>query len=39
MLSRAQLDVRAEEDWHMPIESFQYLVILFRVNTVFIFNT
>ena len=29
----------AEEDWHMPIESFQYLIIcIFRVNTNFIFN-
>ena len=27
----------AEEDWHMSIESFQYFIILFRVNQVFIF--
>ena len=27
----------AEEDWHMPIESFQYFIILFRVNQVFTF--
>ena len=27
----------AEEDWHMPIESSQYLIILFRVNQVFTF--
>ena len=29
----------AEEDWNMPIESFQYLIIFFRVDTVFIFST
>ena len=30
----------AEEDWHMPIESIHYLIILlFRVNSVFIFHT
>ena len=28
---------RPEEDWHMPIESFQYFIILFRVNQVFTF--
>ena len=28
----------AEEDWHMPIEIFQYFIILFRVNQVFTFN-
>ena len=27
----------AEEDWHMPIESSQYFIILFRVNQVFTF--
>ena len=27
----------AEEDWHMPIESYQYFIILFRVNQVFTF--
>ena len=27
----------AEEDWHMPIESSQYFIILFRVNKVFTF--
>ena len=27
----------AEEDWHMPIESSQYIIILFRVNQVFTF--
>ena len=27
----------ADEDWHMPFESFQYFIILFRVNQVFTF--
>ena len=27
----------AKEDWHMPIESSQYFIILFRVNQVFTF--
>ena len=31
------LIVLAEEDWHMPIESSQYFIILFRVNQVFTF--
>ena len=26
--------VKSEEDWHMPIESSQYFIILFRVNQV-----
>ena len=30
--------ITAEEDWHMPIESSQYFIILFRVNKVFTFN-
>ena len=32
-------NVLAEENWHMPIESFQYLIIFLRVNTAFSFNT
>ena len=32
-----QIRTLAEEDWHMPIESSQYLIILFRVNKVFTF--
>ena len=28
---------QTEEDWHMPIESSQYFIILFRVNKVFTF--
>ena len=24
-----------EEDWHMPIDSSQYFIILFRINQVF----
>ena len=27
----------SEEDWHMPIESSQNFIILFRVNQVFTF--
>ena len=27
----------SEEDWHMPIESPQYFIILFRVDQVFTF--
>ena len=27
-----KVQLLAEEDWHMPIESFQYFIILFRVN-------
>ena len=27
----------SEEDWHMPIESSQYYIILYRVNQVFTF--
>ena len=27
----------AEEDWHMPIESYQYFIILLRVNQIFTF--
>ena len=29
----------AEKDWLMPFESFQYLIIIFRVSTVCILNT
>ena len=32
-----KVQLLAEEDWHMPIESFQYFIILFRVNQVFTF--
>ena len=37
LIAKRNYNYLAEEDWHMPIESSQYFIILFRVNKVFTF--